>query len=542
MARIPIKWAFTKWMIDDKGRNKIPAYFSGYIRNARIQNGSITVRKGRKYVIKHRWPVRNIIRGGKEWYVVDWNMDLFRSTDLISRTNIGYVWPATTSGEVNFISYWEYLIILNGNTPYYYKYGTGSAIVVPNANLTMTAPSPNLSNPIIWTQFTGFTFVAGGTASTENILYISKPILMDSPQNSFNWSTAAGATGAMWGNRVFTSRILGMVANYNNLYVFCEKTIEVISRSSISADNYGNNVTYSTPIGDWDILASHRSVVIASQKVFYLTKNLEIKCIWYTPWITDPQIGELSHREWQGIRLFMQDQLDFDQSKAYGYYNKRDNTIAWYLKSKGSAYNNICIIYDLVNDSFLVDELLSRFEYYICIAQWWQDGRKILGGNSNGDVYSEQHEENWVGYYRDDLSEIGSTPIRFEYNTPNISMWEPRAEKLFSWVATAWAMNTSTILNKSVYVDWQLQFQKQFTYNSIKNSEKKLLNIGGVDRTSWLQQYNPFHYVADQWMLRKKGKTIRVQYLCQTNDSDFYLDWLSINAEATGNVELNDKY
>jgi hypothetical protein len=45
MPLIEIDGAFSKGIIDAKGRNKIPAYFSGYVRNARIRNEAITNRR-----------------------------------------------------------------------------------------------------------------------------------------------------------------------------------------------------------------------------------------------------------------------------------------------------------------------------------------------------------------------------------------------------------------------------------------------------------------------------------------------------------------
>jgi hypothetical protein len=43
-------------------------------------------------------------------------------------------------------------------------------------------------------------------------------------------------------------------------------------------------------------------------------------------------------------------------------------------------------------------------------------------------------------------------------------------------------------------------------------------------------------------MLRKKGKRIRIKVTAQTGGMEFYLDSLAIDAVATGEFELNDKF
>ena len=43
-SEIVIEKAFSKGFVQDKARNNIPQYFAGYLRNARIKNGGITIR------------------------------------------------------------------------------------------------------------------------------------------------------------------------------------------------------------------------------------------------------------------------------------------------------------------------------------------------------------------------------------------------------------------------------------------------------------------------------------------------------------------
>ena len=60
---IPVQDCFSKWLVDGKGRNKVPVQFASYIRNARIDNGSMWPRKG--YISKIESSIGDYIKGIK---------------------------------------------------------------------------------------------------------------------------------------------------------------------------------------------------------------------------------------------------------------------------------------------------------------------------------------------------------------------------------------------------------------------------------------------------------------------------------------------
>lgn len=66
------------------------------------------------------------------------------------------------------------------------------------------------------------------------------------------------------------------------------------------------------------------------------------------------QTRDLSHRAYNGIDAFMAT-LDPDQSGVVGWYIPQLNLVKWACKSKGNAYNNLVLCYNLDNDSFSVD-------------------------------------------------------------------------------------------------------------------------------------------------------------------------------------------
>jgi hypothetical protein len=47
--------------------------------------------------------------------------------------------------------------------------------------------------------------------------------------------------------------------------------------------------------------------------------------------------------------------LNDDLSKSVGFYDQKNKLIKFFVRSKNSLTNDICIIWDLVNKTFLVD-------------------------------------------------------------------------------------------------------------------------------------------------------------------------------------------
>jgi hypothetical protein len=62
----------------------------------------------------------------------------------------------------------------------------------------------------------------------------------------------------------------------------------------------------------------------------------------------------MSNRKYAGIEKLMST-LDTDQSKARAMYYPQDELIKRHLVTKGSTIPDLCIIYDVDKDAFLVD-------------------------------------------------------------------------------------------------------------------------------------------------------------------------------------------
>jgi uncharacterized membrane protein len=62
----------------------------------------------------------------------------------------------------------------------------------------------------------------------------------------------------------------------------------------------------------------------------------------------------LSGRKYAGCESLMKS-LAKDQTDCWGYYIPKEDIIKWFFKSEGSNIHDICVIYDVGKDKFLVD-------------------------------------------------------------------------------------------------------------------------------------------------------------------------------------------
>ena len=182
---------------------------------------------------------------------------------------------------------------------------------------------------------------------------------------------------------------------------------------------------------------------MADDLVFFLTKTLQVKSLNYTPGVTDPQVGNISERPSQSIRQYFE-QLETDQSASFGYYNKSQRTVTWYLKRKGSFCNDTCLVYDIINDSFLIDSnKIGRCGTYF-------NGSYYIGSNLNSYTY-----ETDIGY-DDDGASIG----RYRY-TKRFNFGSPNKRKTLREVGTVGQITESNIINVDVIVDGKNQYTGQ---------------------------------------------------------------------------------
>jgi hypothetical protein len=131
--------------------------------------------------------------------------------------------------------------------------------------------------------------------------------------------------------------------------------------------------------------------------------------------------------------------LDKDQSDCWGYYIPNEDIIKWFFKSKGSAVHDICVIYDVDKDKFLVDT-----------GELYYDGT-----NFKGRVYALSEVEPKL--YEDEKGlDDDDSPIPFEYWTKEFYISDPSFKKIFWEMRTVVDINLNARLKQEIWVDERL--------------------------------------------------------------------------------------
>lgn len=131
--------------------------------------------------------------------------------------------------------------------------------------------------------------------------------------------------------------------------------------------------------------------------------------------------------------------LDPDQSDCFGYFIPNKNVCKWFFKTAGSTFNNICIIYDIVKDAFLVDS-----NKYFSAATWYLDTGYTTSGFESK-VFKDE-----FGQDDEDM------PISFEYRSKRYDLGDPTMRKEFLEARTYIQINQLASVTQETYVDDEL--------------------------------------------------------------------------------------
>lgn len=421
------------------------------------------------------------------WYILeDWEYMELGSTQSI--WNINYdVWYYDKKTLALIVSEWQKLQVFDW-----------SSLAIP-----WTQPAAN-SWMIEYCR--GYSFLA-----YENILFISRPITNDNPEYAydFTWS---------WSQTIsFDTTITGLKWTMNWLYIFTDTQVHYLWANSLQ--NVAWSATFITqPLWDsaWPI--NNLCIAWSWDKIFYLTKNLQIQTINYIEWTASTQIGELSARPVISIRKLLET-IDTDQPNAYAFYNENDKTIQMHLRSVWSPLNDTCIVYDLINDTWNIDTW--KFYNYVVknwpIYYWFSD--------INSSIYKDDtwYSDNWVA-------------IDFKIQTQNIIIW-PNQTFFGGFYIKGWIWNL-TELWINANIDWFSVFS-----DTISGSEYPIEYLWEIwwDEIGWeiawpltyIPQLNPFDKRANQWRIFRMWNRIDYEITSQSQIQDFIIDMLWTTAEAS---------
>lgn len=507
-----------KLLCNSISRNKIPAQYLSISKNARIVDKTVTKRfwtKTRAYFSTISWEIQGITYNTQPLVVMGGKLYKINETTR-AETDLGSVW---TTEKVNMMTYGKYTIIFTGiGFPYYYD---GTTLTQSTGTTCYDV------KPIIAERFQGFTFMVGNTTGTDNILYISRPVTPTNPEYCVDW---------VWTNSekiTYDSKILGLVSSMNRLIIFTENKVEYIGKDSLST--IGEIATLiSTPIGNGGQLASWASVMAGGDTVMYLTRNNTINTLFYAQGTVEPTIADLTDDVAFTITQYL-NKLDSDQSNSFGYYDDTKKEFHWFLREIWIPYNNTVLIYDIWNATWTTDT--KKFFNDVIVA-----GNKVYAGSSINCSIIEVNTG-----YDDDLM-----PIEFEIQDSDIMLGTLK-EKIFSGRQTSGGVNKATNLKfttlvddnncSSTYIKWIDYFIDEETTSTAGLWDTEIGGdaIGGLKEWD-VNKLKQFDKTLDHWYIYRRGTRIKRNITENSLWSYFYLDYLTLFAETTGNIKLNDKW
>lgn len=348
--------------------------------------------------------------------------------------------------------------------------------------------------------------------ASANVLKASRPITLLNPERAYDF------TGDGSYQIIYDSTIWGIKATLSWLYVFTQRKVEYIAN--------GNTTSwFSIPLWEgWNPI-NNLCIVSAGEKIFYITKKLEIETVNYVSGINDAQVGKLSSQKLVNIREYLQN-IDTNQPTAFAFNNKNENTVQFFLREIWADFNNICIVYDLVNDTWNIDK--GRYFSYVA------ENDDIYYGYSDisGTIYQDYigFTDNWTP-----ITTKGVTQA-MGWNTPN--------QKLF------WGFNIAGGISNLSTLDFMADIDEQEVFRDTLQLETSLSGWLG-SRALWeveiwgesvQDERKPFVKQADEGRIWLYGDRIQMSFGSDNDIQDWLLDTLWIRFETVNNINIDNKF
>lgn len=380
-----------------------------------------------------------------------------------------------SANPMNFVSANDSLYCMNGSD----EMGklNGTTYSVPSLGVTL--------KPSFGAWFDNSLFVAGDPANPTR-LYKS---------NANNPESFTGGDSDQFDS---SYPVNGLASAAQTLYVFSENSIDMINNNSIK--QIGSSLVYtSLPLESMEGASGHRTIAVFGRDVYFLSKSGKIKKV-APGQALHYDVKELSHRANRGITKTM-DSLDPDQSDAFAYVVPESNLIKWHLKSRGSPFNDLCVVYNTEYDEFMVDT------------------QKVfsIGTNYKSKNFTASQIEPKIF-----LDEYGHTddgaPIQFRYDTKVMNFGEPTVNKCLWQIRTFLALNRLGEVTQRVYADGSLVDTKTLDVDAIPQSSDGIGTeaVGtyaiGTDGFTPDDLYDTV-LVRDKGYLRVRAKTFQLSYV-----------------------------
>lgn len=499
---------FSKWIVMDKGVHLMPAQYTPYAKNIRIESWTTTKRK---------WYVRVVSSNDNEHFIdnmiSDWTYlyalsdNKLYKVDFNTALTMTRYTESTFDADVYLLRYWKYLFFLSENTNKWYYLDTSAwtwwaLTITDNAKFRF------------WEVYKQQVYLAWW-GSYSNVLYGSRSWSYEHPENilDFDWDGSQAI--------YFKSKIMWLAAIREQLFVFTEDTIEILWQSEAE---WGIIADYSIPIAWSNQPVNPKMVVKADDMVFFWTKENQMKSLNYMQWVTETVVWDISHRQNLSIKDFTET-LDEDQSTSFWYYNRNTKTVHWHLRQRWEPVPNIVLVYDVNTDSFFID----TNKYFKCVAEhknkyYW------------GSVF-------WAIIYQDNTWPTDDwVAIEWQRDTAIFTVWSPVYRKEFRQLNIYWEKDDDVDINVSVLIDWKNVFDWTIkaSWWWISWFWSEWIATTPIAFETEKSTIKPFEYVITRWNLRSRGKNIQVIFK-GTSNWEFCLSWMEVWYKELYDNKMEDK-
>lgn len=421
---------FWWWYADNIDNFNMKSFYSPYLRNARLDWQSIVIRPWHSlFASLTAWVypkgIGSYLRAvpANDVMVIRHNQDATHK--LVTLTTAWVVTPIATAALITsdnrmvFSNVWDAIYCMNGAD----AFG-----MLSNTTYSNPATVPVSFTPSFGVKFNSSHRVSW-SSSTPNRVF-------KSVGDTYGDFTNAGSDTFDFGEP-----ITGLATVAEALFYFTKNTIAITNSNDIT-DTAGA-YTYSNrnlQVKEW--ATNHKCIVWVGNEIYYVTSSNTICKIQRGQNVYGFETVDVSHRAYTGITKLM-DNLDHDQSTAFGYFLPDKNLVKRHFKSLWSSINDIVVIYDLTKDAFLVDT-----------SKYFFDGIEFKDSNYTismveGKVFLDE-------YGQDDED----APIPFVYRTKEFYLSDPTFKKVVWEARTLLDINELAALKQEIRCDWWLTDSK----------------------------------------------------------------------------------
>jgi len=513
-------WVFSGWYVDNVQNVDLAPHYSPYLRNARLDGQSIIIRPWHSLFATlttwdyPRW-IWSYLRTdpANDRIVVRHNTDATHK--LYSLTTAGVATSVSTAGYIasdnrmEFQNVEDVIYCMNGSDDFGKLSWT-----------TYTTPSTWISDfsPSFSVVFNSSHRVSGWSDNSNKVY---KSVWDNYEDFNSSWSD----------DFTFKETVTWLSANLEALFYFTKNTISVTGATDIQ-DTAGT-ATYTTrslEVKEW--ATNHASIVEAGSKTFFLTPSNKISIIARGQIIDWFEVLELSERPYNGISKIM-NTLDIDQTDSFGYFLPKDNLIKRHLKTEWATFNDICIVYDLTKDAFLVDT--QKFFYGWIHFKWLNYTISMLEEKVYKDESGNDDED---------------SPTPFEYRTKEYYISDPTYKKILWESRTLLDINELASLTQTIWIDWQQIDTKTVWVLNVSPTivwwigissiwEESIWEEWSTNLNEWDDDYYEIYILRTKGNLNEKWRKIQFRYTNNTVAGKARLKDLNMKVEVLSEIATN---